>query len=297
MSNKTPNHELNLYTEGDENWTHTPDMETIEERLVVRDLEENRDNYTPYTDALFFARDSERWYVGEGTSWTLLGTIGESITAEGITATPDHVGPLHQGNYHNTRDSDQYGIAFEAVDDLALHSCVIDVATALDSETLTIEFYQVDNLETNVIETPTDPIDTTTTNPLSEGPNRVELGFTTPDNDGYSRYALFFVVPSQADGSTDLFRRIPDWTGWEDYSNLSEQGINLLQGGRRNNATSGDYSNYYYYFFDIGVGEKVTRVRSPWSHDVEEIYMRPRDPEEEYNNVSPRSLWIDTSES
>jgi hypothetical protein len=36
-------------------------------------------------------------------------------------------------------------------------------------------------------------------------------------------------------------------------------------------------------------------VLSPWSTDVDEIYMRPRDPEEEFDDVSPRALWIDTS--
>lgn len=295
MAEKTTNHELNLYEQGDDDWTHTPDMETIEERLIVRDSEENRTDYTPYVDALFFERDTGAWYIGDGTSWVLIGTIGKSSTVEGINTTADHVGPLHQGDYHEPRAEDQYGIAFEAIDNLTLNSCVIDIATALEGETLTIEFYQVDNLEANMIETPTDPIDTTTTKTLSGGPNRISLGFTTPDNDEYSQYALFFTVPTQADGSTELYRRIPEWSGWNDYSDLSGQGIDLLQGGRRNDATSSDYSDYYYYFFDIEVGPETTRVTSPWSHDVEEIYMRPRDPTEEYDDVSPRALWIDTS--
>lgn len=80
MADKTPNHKLNLYRQGDENWTHTPDMETIEERLIVRDLKKNRDDYTPYADALFFARDTGVWYIGNGTNWETT-----SVNADGLT--------------------------------------------------------------------------------------------------------------------------------------------------------------------------------------------------------------------
>ena len=87
-------------------------------------------------------------------------------------------------------------------------------------------------------------------------------------------------------------RRIQNWTGWDDYT---FDYINLMYSGRWNNPTSGDFSTNYYRAFDIEVGEQSPRVTSPWSHDVDEIYMRSRDPVEEFGDVSPRALWLDTS--
>ena len=286
MSDKTPNHELNLYTEGDENWTHTPDMETIEERLVVRDLEENRDEYTPYADALFFARDSKTWYIGEGTSWTLLGNMSDSATAEGITNVRDYIGPLHQGNYHNPGTS-LWGIHFWAEGGLTIQSTVLDYNSANSTDdTVTLELW-------NAVEDDTDgksdsvavedsPVDSVTTSALDDGPQRVDLDFTVPSDGEY------FVG---ATGDVEL-RRISDWDGWDDYDRSD---IDLRFGTRFDNPTSSDYSGYYYYMFDLEIGPGTRRVTSPWSHDVEEIYMRPRDPTEEFDDVSPRALWFDTS--
>lgn len=286
MSNKTPNHELNLYAEGDENWTHTPDMETIEERLIVRDLEENRDEYTPYADALFFARDSETWYVGEGTSWALLGTMSDSTTAEGITNARDHVGPLHQGTYHNP-GTNLWGIHFWAKGGLTIQSTVLDYDSANSTDdTVTLELWNATEDDTNgksdSIAVGDSPVDSVTTPALDDGPQRVDLDFTVPSDGEY------FVG---ATGDVEL-RRISDWDGWNDYDRSD---IDLRFGTRFDNPTSDDYSEYYYYMFDLEIGPRTRRVTSPWSHDVEEIYMRPRDPTEEYDDVSPRSLWIDTS--
>lgn len=69
--NETDNHELNKYTSGEENWTHSPDMQTIEERLTVRDTEANRSNYTPHAGARFIATDTGAIYDGDGGSWNL----------------------------------------------------------------------------------------------------------------------------------------------------------------------------------------------------------------------------------
>lgn len=69
MADNTDNHELNKYSQGEDNWTHSTDMDTIEERLVVRDVESNRTGYTPHSDAIFIATDTGAIYDGDGSSW------------------------------------------------------------------------------------------------------------------------------------------------------------------------------------------------------------------------------------
>ncbi|WP_459194041.1 polysaccharide deacetylase family protein [Halosimplex sp. J119] len=70
MVERTPNHDLRKYEPGETDWTHSPDMQTIEERLVVRDEEANRDRYTPHEAATFIATDTGAVYDGDGDSWT-----------------------------------------------------------------------------------------------------------------------------------------------------------------------------------------------------------------------------------
>lgn len=78
MVEKTPNHDLNIYQTGDENWTHSPDMETVEERLWVRDIASNRHDYTAHEDSIYLATDTGAVYLGNGQDWDQLGTISSS---------------------------------------------------------------------------------------------------------------------------------------------------------------------------------------------------------------------------
>ncbi|WP_436924495.1 hypothetical protein [Halosimplex amylolyticum] len=70
MVERTPNHDLRKYEPGETDWTHSPDMQTIEERLVVRDEEANLGRYTPHEAATFIATDTGAVYDGDGDSWT-----------------------------------------------------------------------------------------------------------------------------------------------------------------------------------------------------------------------------------
>lgn len=90
---QTPNHGLNRWTqtpELDEQWQHRTDMDTIETRLVVRDLDANTGTYTAHTDALFIATDDPyNVYQGNGTSWDQIGSLsggGTSQTFVSVTA-------------------------------------------------------------------------------------------------------------------------------------------------------------------------------------------------------------------
>lgn len=77
MVEKTPNHALNLYQIGDEDWTHTSDMETLEERLWVHDIAENRNEYVAYENTAFLATDTSEVYLGDGNEWNQLGKISD----------------------------------------------------------------------------------------------------------------------------------------------------------------------------------------------------------------------------
>ena len=289
MADKTPNHELNVYEQGDDNWTHSPDMETIEERLVVRDLEENRGEYTPYLDAFFFARDSETWYIGDGTSWTRLGTLDNGTTSdstiEGIAATRDHVGPLYQGTYHQ---NDGSGTVFWAESGLSIHSAVVDTDLSdVSTTTLSVDLVEYDNGAANP------PVVGSIDVEVNGGPERIDLS-GLPDIPADGEYVL--ARTASPNGEIIPCRRIhgDNW-GMSNYDEHTYARIDFLKGTDIFKSDDFGSKGYYYYFFDIEIGNATNRVTSPWSQDVEEIYMRPRDPTEEYDNVSPRSLWLDTS--
>lgn len=84
MPDKTDNHELNLWPDDHEGWQHRSDMDAIEERLVVRDLEATRDNYTPHDGAIFVATDTGTVYDGDGTNWNLADRAFQGIETDSI---------------------------------------------------------------------------------------------------------------------------------------------------------------------------------------------------------------------
>ncbi|RXK46944.1 hypothetical protein [Halorientalis pallida] len=87
MVEKTPNHGLNIYSEGDTDWTHSPDMRAIEKRLVIRDQESNLSNYTAHEGAIFIAEDTGAVYDAKQSSWTRASREFESIEVSDATIT------------------------------------------------------------------------------------------------------------------------------------------------------------------------------------------------------------------
>jgi hypothetical protein len=89
MVRKTPNHGLNKWEKGDPDWTHAPDMQTIEERLVIRDeeraIEEGR--YETHDGAMFIATDTGAVYESDGSSWTQPSRELDSVRARNATIT------------------------------------------------------------------------------------------------------------------------------------------------------------------------------------------------------------------
>jgi hypothetical protein len=86
MAEKTPNHGLYKYTEGETDWTHSPDMQAIEERLVIRDLEESIGDYIPYSTTTFISTDTGNTYDGDGKSWQPAGRGFGTVTASTVYA-------------------------------------------------------------------------------------------------------------------------------------------------------------------------------------------------------------------
>ncbi|WP_135304374.1 hypothetical protein [Haloarcula amylovorans] len=86
MVQETANHGLNKYEAGDTDWTHSPDMQHIEERLVIKDTEANRSNYTPHPTATYVATDSGVVYDGDGSSWNAASRAVQSFSAGDYSA-------------------------------------------------------------------------------------------------------------------------------------------------------------------------------------------------------------------
>lgn len=267
MTDTTENREYNVPAEGESNW-HEP-------------VNENWESIDDDVQSLYDSIDET------DSSGSVLGTSARR-----------NVGALVQGSHHDNSFTDGgYGVVFEAAD-LTIESLVVDSdLSSIDNPELTIELRQY----AGGADDP--PVVDSTTVTLSGGPERVTVDFTVPaaaasradDNNQY------VIQRGPANGTTIPLRRRfgqnGDWSeaAYDDYT-YEDPEIDFLQ-GTINSATSSasEPVGSWYYFFDWLVGPESERVLSPWSTDVDEIYMRPRDPEEEFDDVSPRALWIDTS--
>lgn len=250
---------------------------------------------SPENGAKFLDTSTGEIYTADGTSWTLqwdLGAIGsggsggsvDPSTVEGIADTRDHVGPLREGTHH---DTDGAGVAFWAQAGLTFNSCVVDTdLSAVTTTTLTIELANYEGGAANP--TTVGTADVT----VSGGPERIDLtGLPSIPADG--EYVL--ARRTSPNGEVIPCRRVNETNfGAGEYTEHTYDTIDFLRG--TSITTSGDAASegYYYYWFDIQIGDPYTQVTSPWSTDVDEIYMRPRDPAEEFD-VSPRAIWFDNS--
>ena len=220
---------------------------------------------------------------------------GEGADAIGIERRRRNVGPMLDGGYHATEYTDGgYGIVFEAAD-LHIESVVVEPDLA-DGETgeLVVELRRFEDGATD----PT--ILDSSSHTLSPGPQRIALDFDVPASgsasaDENDQYVL------QRGYSDELpLRRIHEEEGWTqarfDDHTYTDPEIDFIDGWLNSAESGKDGSrSRWLFFFDWLVGPAVNRVVSPRSTDVEEIYMRPTDPEEEFDDIGPRALWIDTS--
>jgi len=295
----------NTPEKGTSDW-HQPlneNFETLDVDVEIRDTDAERSEYEPVDGAKYLAVDTGTVYLGDGSEWQPIGTIsgdGESgsiAAADGIESARTNVGALVGGTYHANAYSDGgFGVAFQA-SDLYIDSVVVDADLSdVSTADLTIELrkYQDGATDPEIIES--------TTVTLSGGPQRVSLGFTVPESGSSDADSddLYVLQRGAANGDTiplrRRFERDGDWSE-ADYADESYDSpeIDFAKGVINANSSASQPVGSWYYFFDWLVGPERRRVSSPRSTDVDEIYMRARDPQEEFDDVSPRALWIDTS--
>lgn len=205
MVKKTPNHELSKFDVGEPNWTHSPDMQAIEERLVIRDVESSLTDYVPYPTTTFVSTDTGATYDGDGEMWqpaargygTMSATIveagetfrdpsGKEITGE--VATVDQVGGvetlLRRGNIVGetatavyVADPSEFGS-----DDAAMQSVVDDIQRGSEPGRLRFGPYGTDGDEL-VIENTVDMNG-------ANGPTVVPYGYGFSRDSGYLRTTI-----------------------------------------------------------------------------------------------------------
>lgn len=211
-----------------------------------------------------------------------------------VADTHAHVGPLHQGTYHTTATPDGgMGVVFHA-SDLEIDSVVIDSDLSEIGKTeLTIELREYNDGAADP------PVVDSTSVTVSGGPERVELGFTVPesgDGDPNNEYVLGRGAVPDGEEIIPLRRIHQDDWGQDAYDEQTYTNIDFLNGTHTGEDGDWGATGHWYYVFDWRVSTEETSLTVPWSTDVDEIYMRPRDPEEEFDDVSPRAIWFDTSD-
>lgn len=73
----TKNHNYQTPTQGSSDW-HLPlnkNFEKIDTDIEIRDKEANRSEYTPKQGAKFFATDTQKVFLGDGSSWNQIGSV------------------------------------------------------------------------------------------------------------------------------------------------------------------------------------------------------------------------------
>ena len=318
MPTRTPNHGYLTFADGEEPWGWRPNFESLEIDIPIVAPDTERASNTPHANALFIAYDTGAIYRGIGDTWVQIGSLAAGTTTagaeaesesggdgsgdveftphtvsssvEGVETRRDHIGPFHEGTYHE--NPGLWGVHFAAQPELRIESIVLDYDAANSlGDQVTIELWEATVDSTPGHPNSVAPSGVTTpeysvTKTLTNGPQRVSLGFQTPTTPTTGEFFL------GVEGADIHLRRIANWTEWSSHTSPR---IDLRFGGRFDNPTTGDYSTYYYRVFDMEIGDPYSQIVSPWSTDIDEIYMRPTDPAEEFDNISPRALWIDTS--
>ncbi|MFC7096414.1 hypothetical protein [Halobaculum marinum] len=81
----TDNHQYETPASGTLDWDQplNRNFERIDTDVEIRDTDANRTNYVPKVDAKFLATDTGNVYLGDGSSWSQLGTIGSGGSSSG----------------------------------------------------------------------------------------------------------------------------------------------------------------------------------------------------------------------
>lgn len=74
----TSNHDYNTPDRGTQNWDApiNDNFERLDAEVEIRDVESNRSNYDPKDGAKYVSTDTKAVYLGDGTQWNYLATLG-----------------------------------------------------------------------------------------------------------------------------------------------------------------------------------------------------------------------------
>ena len=74
----TTNHDYTTPEQGAENWDVpiNANFEQLDSDVEIRDAESNRDQYEPKQGAKFLATDTKNVFLGDGSTWNHLTTLG-----------------------------------------------------------------------------------------------------------------------------------------------------------------------------------------------------------------------------
>lgn len=127
MPEQTPNHALQEYSIGETGWTHTPDLQTVDERLPIAfDERANRSNYTPFQGAIFWAMDTGEIFRGDGVAWldeTL--DVSQLLMGGNLVATQQWVQNEYtpsSGDSMQVHDNEWHSVDFATLGDLDAHT-------------------------------------------------------------------------------------------------------------------------------------------------------------------------------
>jgi hypothetical protein len=125
----------NRYTtpaQGTLDW-HRPlndNFERLDDDVEVRDIDANKDSYTPTSGAKFFATDSGAVYTGDGTSWNFVGYV----------TTTEFAGSSHYVNYEGgLQDEEISKLLLESDEELEVTKLALPIkGTGSTDATLTV---------------------------------------------------------------------------------------------------------------------------------------------------------------
>lgn len=95
MPDQTDNHGFSVNYEDGEDWDYNPEFTDLEQKVIVRDTDANRSNYTPHSEAFFYATDTEVWHIGDGSQWNEIGSLAGD---EGFASDP-HGNEAHDPDF------------------------------------------------------------------------------------------------------------------------------------------------------------------------------------------------------
>lgn len=78
------NHDYNTPSKGTDNW-HNPlnaNFDDLDRDVEIRDADGNKSQYEPKNGAKFVATDTKKVYLGDGSAWQHLTTLGAGLDGQ-----------------------------------------------------------------------------------------------------------------------------------------------------------------------------------------------------------------------